>query len=271
MKKINEHYATQNSSRVVNANVRNIVIIGRSRTGKSSFKRILVDPREVPKDMTIFPTTNAPSIESFFIDDINLILNIMDTPGLFERSRTRGTGNNNDAILKTIEMCINLEVTKFHMICFAMVVTTGIQRDDVETLKVFIDRLGPELSQNSCLILTHAESKTPKQRLQMRQELLESADFDQIGRYFKRGIFFTGTINYDDYNKGEETIFNQYKTVLEYRKELLSEFAKDIKPIYISKSYISEIRRIREHYERRNEDLQSELTRIKNAQWCSTS
>jgi hypothetical protein len=136
----------------------------------------------------------------------------------------------------------------------------GIQSDDIAALKLFIDRLGPEVSQNSCLIITRAESKTAEQRKTLLNELLNDCDFKQISHYFKRGIFFTGSINHDDFQAGNSSIIYQYKTVLEYRKELLREFASSYEPFQINQSYISEIRRIQEEYEKKIQDLQSNFS-----------
>ena len=260
MKQIKKHYAEQKCSHVVEVSVKNIVIIGRSRTGKSTIKTMLINPTDPPKDLSLMAGTRDASMQSFFVDDENLILNIIDTPGVFEHQTTEDIRRDNDTIVAAIEKCIKLEITKYHLICFAFSMPAGIQSDDIEALQLFIDRLGPDVSQNSCLIITRAEAKTPEQRSKLRQELLNDTQFKKISNYFKRGIFFTGSINHDDYQQGNASIVEQYMNVLEYRKELLSEFTKDCDPFQISKAYVDEMRRIQQEYEEKEKQLQAQLT-----------
>lgn len=94
--------------------------------------------------------------------------------------------------------------------------------------------------------MTRCESKDDMQRNKLLKELREDRDFKEVADYFKRGIFFTGSINPDDYLSGQSSIVEQYKTVLEYRNDLINEFKKAIEPFQISQSYISELRQIRE-------------------------
>lgn len=96
--------------------------------------------------------TKGPVFTSFVIPNANLVLNIIDTPGVFERSNKQELIRSDEAILQAIVQCVNLELTKFHLVCFAFSMTAGIQRDDMEALKLFMDRLGPEVSLNACLI-----------------------------------------------------------------------------------------------------------------------
>ena len=79
----------------------------------------------------------------------------------------------NETIMRTIEICANRELTKFHVICFCVAITTGINKEDIASLKLLADFLGKEISRNSCLIVTRCESKNDDQRNNMRMELME--------------------------------------------------------------------------------------------------
>jgi GTPase Era involved in 16S rRNA processing len=151
----------------------NIMIIGRTRSGKSTIKSLLLDPTEVPGELTLKSGTRDALIESFHIADIDATLNIIDTPGLFERGSDTNSIRNNEAILKTIEKCANLEITSFNMICFCAVITAGINGEDVQSIELFIKFLGDEISNNSCLIITHCEAKNGEQRKMIKKELEE--------------------------------------------------------------------------------------------------
>ncbi|CAF1544925.1 unnamed protein product [Adineta ricciae] len=259
MKQIRKHYSEQKSSRVVKVKTQNVVIIGRSRTGKSTIKSMLIDPTAEPKDLSLRAGTIDASMESFFVDDQNLVLNIIDTPGVYEHQSAEAIVRDNQKIMEAIEKCINLEITKYHLICFAFSMPAGIQSDDIDALQLFMDHLGPDVSQNSCLIITRAEAKTSDQREKLRQELLNDSHFKKMNNYFKRGIFFTGAINYDDYQNGNASIVEQYMNVLEFRKQLINEFVKDCEPFQIDKTYVNEMRRIQEEYEAKEKELKSRL------------
>ncbi|CAF3608792.1 unnamed protein product [Rotaria sp. Silwood1] len=85
---------------------------------------MLVDPTDVPEEMTLRSETRDPKFECFFVAVNEMMLNIIDSPGLFERGSEEDKIRDNMAIMRTIEDCINREITKLHVICFS------INRDD---------------------------------------------------------------------------------------------------------------------------------------------
>jgi hypothetical protein len=101
--------------------------------------------------------------------------------------------------------------------------------------------------------------KTASQRERLKRELSEDTEFKKIRPYFKKGIFFTGSLNYDDYNTGQSSVIDQFKNILEYRKMLINEFMQDIKPFEINQSCISEIRKIQLEYDEKIKRLQCQL------------
>ncbi|CAF1605801.1 unnamed protein product [Adineta ricciae] len=192
---------------------------------------MLVSPMDEPHDVTLRPMSEDPSLESFSITDKQLVINIIEIS--FVRGRPDREGNlesDNQAVNRVLERCISLDITKFHLICFTFSITAGIRSDDIDVLQLFIKCVGPELSRNSCLIITHAEAKTEEQRDKLRQELLNDSHFNNISNYFERGILFAGSINYDDYQAGNTCIIDHFMTIIGYRKELLDEICKDCQP-----------------------------------------
>jgi predicted GTPase len=116
MDKIHSDYIQNGKYQMTRAEQRNIMLIGRTRTGKSTIKRILLDPTFVPDEFTLY-SRRDPVVESFHICDNNIVLNIIDTPGLFEHDATGIDVRDNEKIQRTIEMCFNHEITKLH-VCF---------------------------------------------------------------------------------------------------------------------------------------------------------
>jgi GTP-binding protein EngB required for normal cell division len=258
-KTINEikaDYKKNGIYQVTRADQRNVLLIGRTRTGKSTIKSLLVDPTVVPDDLTLKSGTKDPLFESFHIGDNSIVLNIIDTPGLFEHGNTEIDPRDNQKILNTIEICANREITKFHVVCFCVAITIGINQEDIESLKLLVNFLGKEISKNSCLIVTRCESKDEKQRENMRNELLEDNYFKEIAPFFELGIFFSGSINRDDFNKGNDSVYDQFFTISDYRVKLIELFTSDIEPFPISEMLISNIRRARDSESIKDNELQ---------------
>ena len=244
MKRIQEQYGGRGNFKVTRAEHKNIILIGRTRTGKSTIKSLLVDPTIVPEDLTLKADTRDPVFESFHVRDKDIILNIIDTPGLFEHGTTEMTIRDNGTILHTISLCANREITKLHAICFCVAITVGINQEDITSLKILVDFFGPEISRNSCLIVTRFESKNEDQRKKIAAELKQDSHFKEIASFFKLGIFFSGALNRDDYNQGNESLYEQFFTITDYREALIEIFTKNEEPFPVTDMLISKVRHL---------------------------
>lgn len=255
MDEIIKDYIDNGQYRVTKADQRNIMLIGRTRTGKSTIKSLLVKPTAIPDDLTLKSGTRDPLFESFHVHDNAMVLNIIDTPGLFEHAGKEIDLRDNDTILRTIKICLNREITKFHVICFCIAITNGINQEDIESVQLLINFLGQDISRNSCLIVTRCESKNDNQRNKMRSELMEDAYFKDIAPYFQLGVFFSGSINRDDYNKGNESIYDQFFTISDYRSKLIKMFMTEIEPFPIAETLISQMKNFKDEEELKDIEL----------------
>ena len=104
-----------NDYELVPADVRNIIFVGRSRSGKTTSIEVLKDKDHNPGDFKILRETKTASVQSFTMSskqqNQNLHFNVMDTPGLFEYAE-KGDHRTNDVILGVIKKCIDVEITK---------------------------------------------------------------------------------------------------------------------------------------------------------------
>lgn len=242
---------------------KNIMLIGRTRAGRSTLKSLLVNPTYVSDEPTLKSRTRDLSLESFYIDDKSTVLNIIDTPGLFERTGTEMTPRDNDTILRIIELCVNREITKLHVVCFCITLAVGIIKEDIDSLKLLVDFFGQEISNNSCLIITHCESKNHEQRHRMCYELERDLYFQEIASFFRLGIFFSGSLDRDDYNQANHGLIDQFLTISDYRTKLIELFTRPIEPCSIHNLLISEVKRACDQVSLKESELQEIQVRVK--------
>lgn len=243
------------------ADIRNVVLVGRTRVGKSTCFEIIKDPRKVPRNKTIFSVTEDTIFDSLVIEDVRqrndgtstnetgqnklLVLNIIDTPGLFEIKAAGKPERNNEAILNIIAKCLNKELTKFHIICFCVPFETSVNHQDIDAITLFMEFAGAGISSNCCLLFTQAESETQQARDQRVAELKVAPQFNKILPFFKKGVYFTGALNPNDWNYANAiALGRQFKEICKYRHALIKLFRSSIEPFDISHLNFSDIQKL---------------------------
>jgi len=276
---ISDAYVNHVSYKVRRVIPKNIMLIGRTRTGKSTIQNVLVDPRKIGTESTLYAQTRDAEFQSYIVEgssakldqqatdsthanDTNCqvrnqetstylenlpekaitVLNIIDTPGLFEHAASAEDIQDNTAILKTIETCIRREITKFHLICFCASFESGINDQDIASLKILVEFLGKDVSKNSCLIITRCESKDAEQRDKLVKEITNDIHFKEIASYFQKGIHFSGTLNRDNWNKAQQqTLKDQFQTICDYREDLINLFSSATDPFEVKYCEFSDV------------------------------
>ncbi|CAF1433573.1 unnamed protein product [Adineta steineri] len=215
--------------------------------------------------MSLKAGTRDPQFSSFFVADKQLVLNIIDTPGLFERGNKSGDLRDNNTIMDAIAACINNEITKLHMVCFCVAVCNGINQEDIDSIIALKNFLGETVTENACLIITHCESDDQQQQEKWRQELLDDKDFGTILPCLKKGIFFSGSLKREDVNRGyRESVMNQFETIIKYRETLLELFIEEKNPFLITETKISEIREWQQRRQNTVDEAERKLENLKN-------
>jgi hypothetical protein len=87
------------------------------------------------------PLTDLENIQELAVT----VLNIIDTHGLFEHAPSAEEIQDNKTILDTIEKCIRREITKFRLVCFCASFESGINDQDIASLKLLVDFLGKDI------------------------------------------------------------------------------------------------------------------------------
>mmetsp|Transcript_8594 Transcript_8594/g.14132 ORF Transcript_8594/g.14132 Transcript_8594/m.14132 type:complete len:354 (+) Transcript_8594:63-1124(+) len=127
---------------LVEADVRNIIFVGRSRAGKSTIIEVLKNKNYEPPLFEVLRGTKVASLDSFTMNseslNKNIHFNIMDTPGVFER--TEGDDRRtNEVIVDLILKCIDMEITKIHHVYFVMSIQTGLNVEDLKAFELFTE------------------------------------------------------------------------------------------------------------------------------------
>jgi predicted GTPase len=138
---------------------RNILLLGRTLTGKSTLKSVLVDPTTMAKGIYPWLEGGDPHIESFNVHSEQIVLNIIDTPGMFERCSDADLKRSNEAILQTMKVFIQRAVTELHVICFCIAVIDGLNSDDIKSIRLLYEYFGENIKRISCLIVTRCENE----------------------------------------------------------------------------------------------------------------
>jgi GTP-binding protein EngB required for normal cell division len=221
-------------------NQRNILLIGRSRTGKSTFKNVLTDPTWIADSLKPYSQTEFPSFDQYSITGTDILINFIDTPGLFQRTQTSSSSPDNQTIMQLIDGYIRSKITQLHFVCFCVSMETNVTTEDLHTVQQFFDFLGPEIRKNACLIITKCESKTEQQLESMCKEAKTNLDFKVLSSQMKQGIFFTGSINRVDWIDTSESIYQQFENICQYRNKLMNLFINvDVKPFDLSSNILA--------------------------------
>eukprot|EP01084_Bolivina_argentea_P172447 298717_1 len=211
-----------NDYKLVKTNTRNIILVGKSRSGKSTIIEVLKNPKHNPEDFKILRGTVKARINSFTLSNSRnkkrMHLNIMDTPGLFERSSTINTTRSNEIITKMVLKCVDMELTKIHHVYYVMSIQQGISAEDVEAFRIFAE-LFVGMEDKISIILSFSQDKNPNKNQLIKDQFNEVPELRPIEKAVKGRIFFVGSAQnngYVDLEKLQNNVANQREKWIEH-------------------------------------------------------
>ncbi len=222
---LNEEMAKENQYQFRKSTQRTAILLGRTRTGKSTLTEMLQDPSHVPEMGSLFSVTKDIKIYQLTTthSDKNYSLTIIDSPGLYESMRNDGRPRTNKEIKKLIDQCITKDVTRIHTFAFVFSSEGGINIQDIQSM-IYIKRHYPKLTNFFILIITHCEEKNEQERHRFSEEFFQHPDVIKHGlkELFGLGVFFTGCLRPQLQNDPNiRSAKNQAANILDMRKKLL--------------------------------------------------
>jgi len=239
-----EKYNEKQKYQVSKTTARYILLIGRTRTGKSTLKEMLTNPAGLTTTLNLHSETRNPEFQMLTVvyEGKLTTLAIIDTPGLFERSNNDKTNIRDNAhIISLIKLFVNLEITKIHVIFFVIRLESGIHDEDIKACLEFKDYI--ENFQNNCaLLITGCESNSKELNDDLIEKFWQDSKVKEqkLKEFFRLGVYFSGRINHRDFEQGnDKTVYRQFNNVVRYRNELLSFIGQDMEPQHIDKTQMS--------------------------------
>lgn len=193
---------------------RNIIFVGKTRSGKSTSLSVMKDPFKFVKKSSLFSETIDARINHFTVEvatadgsKVNFNLGIIDTPGLFE-VRNEGTSRDNDALEDIVLKCMNAEITKINGIFFVVAYgSSGINPQDIAALHRFIT-LFKGAQDHVQVLVTHAEKLSDAEKQKIESEFRSYPGMAELLKLVNPKMYFIGAMDAGDYENGFVDSFN---------------------------------------------------------------
>lgn len=213
------------------AETRNILMVGRTRSGKTTAVGVLKDTAYEPPMMTLFSETSMAKLDSFslLVKDKNqkLNLNMIDTPGLFEIKESKEKARSEQQILSIIKDCMKMEIAKIHCVTIFASFETGVNSQDLEAA-----RLLKQLFSGTTILfcITRAENKTDSWKRSILSEISTMDEYKDI----VENVVWMGCFNSKSSNiSTDEDALLVYKKVYNMRRSFLEKIMECSEPTQI--------------------------------------
>ena len=206
---------------------RTVLLMGRTRTGKSTIAEVLATPLYEPKPLSIYSDTRETVIKKFFTTDqqsgISYRFTIIDTPGLFDIRRDDHSRLNNQDTSDNIRYCMKSNVRHAHLIGIVFNLTNCINQQDIKTMN-YIQQNFHQITNNAALIITNSEQLEEKDRKRLCEQFFQHPDVQRykLKEFFKQGVLFMGCLRHESLNTAnEKAVYLEYNNVLDMRTRFI--------------------------------------------------
>lgn len=207
---------------------RNVLMVGRTRSGKTTVIGVLKDPCVEPSKMSIFSDPSQPKCQGFSINNkstnTKYTINVIDTPGLKEVARKGETKREDKEIMETVTTCLNAEITKIHVLVMVTSFEAGITDDDVNAFRIYMDKFWNE-GMTAIICITRAEDKKPVWRTDLISQLHSHTYFKSVLDKPNMHVCFMGCVSAGASDSlitaDSAELEAKYDFVIQLRKEFL--------------------------------------------------
>jgi len=185
----------------------NVLLVGRSQTGKSTIVETLRNPQKGTSS-TGFSDTKDPACNHLILADnsnkMTYQLNIIDTPGLKE-VRQKERSRTDEELLRLASKCLEENITSLNVVCF--VPRAGeTHRLDTDVFSEIKGYLGDAYSKISMMVLTHCDEYSDKQLKQFELDIRTHEISRPYFEYCSLGIANFGAIDTKKLESHDEDI-----------------------------------------------------------------
>jgi GTP-binding protein EngB required for normal cell division len=205
---------------------RNIVLIGRTRTGKSTLVNVINDIFYVASAHELYSRTQKIEFQTISTDTQDGIwyyFNFIDVPGFFDIGLRVDEKLTNKSIASYLQDCMGKDITNIHMFAFVLNLAGGINERDLETM-LFVKTQYPYLSKYMALVITHGEQLADGEKERLVREFLRHPTVikNQFQAYFKLGVLFMGCLRHESVSRAnDQSMYYEYNNILDMRKTFI--------------------------------------------------
>lgn len=198
---VGEPHVPISDIKVFDVSQHNILLLGESRTGKSTYRNVLHNINHVTK-LEVWRGTIVPNSSTtlFNVDGKFVSLNILDTPGFGEASVSNVRTDSN--LQNIIVDFVKKDITSLSLILITVNGSGGLTSSQIKKITDCLRFLGRQVAKKTCLLVTHFENRTEEDEKKWISEFKSNKRMRFLTRACQGGFLFTGAL--DD---------NQFKNV----------------------------------------------------------
>jgi GTPase SAR1 family protein len=220
------------------ASTRNVLILGKSRSGKSTMIGVLKDPTFAAEELSLFANKMEAQFQAFSLRDVQdektrYNLNVIDTPGLEEQGKENEAVRSDESILKSIQFCLRNEITKIHMLVICVSAFQGVSNSDCAVFEAYIKEFFHEKIP-IVICISRAESKTESEKQKLAEEFKSHSFFGPLLKNPNVSVQFMGCVDESTahHASSEKDLQRLYRNVYKMRLTMLQ-------AIFDSKDFVS--------------------------------